>query len=675
MYRSLSIWYIFIVAFIVFLIFAIFHLYNNYNISKEKETFTAIQSYKNVIQKLPYGGRSAWRDTFTQNEWKRINERLDTSKQIPWKALSVDSIQNISFSFWIYFLEEKDQSRDQRSPLFSITSPSTNKEIFSVTALPKRPILDIRSGNKRYDPYTHNSDMTNGNEIGYNHSSTFVIIVINNDTIHLYLNGECKNKIGGNTVIKEPNGDSTLVFGGFNQQPDSIYLKDFRVYNHSIPTSDIAILYQEFKQDGYLSSSIIESFESEPYETFISRGPLFESFTNLKQAVVTTSSPVQVQAKVISLEDFVLRSETEEKCNTDKGGKTYSNFQNSPVFQSANIDKAFVSFNNNSRKVDFTQEIKNILQLQPKRISIPDEFGIENNANIEIELIHPWTKKKQIFKTTYSKNQPFLWENVVNGIKCLNSDGIWDYNKNTCTSNLKHCTSNNFSKCINYFYGENEGKCSAENTLSTEIATITLDGGIERKISFISLDSSKKEYLDMSKIKKSQEQAVLFSPEGTSILFWVKIDPSIRKSNSNWARLLNFGNRHWKGLEDDVGIAINADTSRDGLIFYHENNGKSVKVENVGTQILDNQWHHIAWVLSPGNDTNTPHWNIYHNGFLLKTIQKSYPVSKDRNVKMLGGSAFNQDAFWSSTIGEFRIYNTIIDGPTMKNIYRYGITQ
>ena len=100
-----------------------------------------------------------------------------------------------------------------------------------------------------------------------------------------------------------------------------------------------------------------------------------------------------------------------------------------------------------------------------------------------------------------------------------------------------------------------------------------------------------------------------------------------------------------------------------------------MKVENVGTQILDNKWHHIAWVLSPGDDTNSPHWKIYHNGFLLKTIEKSYPVNKDRNIKMIGGSAFHEDAFWGPSIGEFRIYNAIIDENTMKNIYRYGISQ
>lgn len=240
---------------------------------------------------------------------------------------------------------------------------------------------------------------------------------------------------------------------------------------------------------------------------------------------------------------------------------------------------------------------------------------------------------------------------------------------------MKQCSQEKYNTCINFTYGKQDGKCSAATAPKMEIETITLDGTFERKISFTSLDGSKKEYLDMTSIKRSQERDIMFSPDGTSILFWIKLDPSKRKDNTNWVRLLNFGNREWENLKDDVGIAINNDLSRDGLIFYHDSNGNRTTADNFGTQILDNKWHHIAWILSPGNDTTSPFWNIYHNGSLLKTIQKAYPLNKFRNVKMIGGSAFQKDIFWGPKIGEFRMYNTILDEITMKNIYRYGISQ
>ena len=80
---------------------------------------------------------------------------------------------------------------------------------------------------------------------------------------------------------------------------------------------------------------------------------------------------------------------------------------------------------------------------------------------------------------------------------------------------------------------------------------------------------------------------------------WVKVDPSMRNQTEKWCTLLNFGNRNWTKIEDEVLIAIGSNKTHDNLIFRC--NDDPVKHLG-GRQILDNKWHHIAWVLKPDNE-------------------------------------------------------------------------
>ena len=198
-----------------------------------------------------------------------------------------------------------------------------------------------------------------------------------------------------------------------------------------------------------------------------------------------------------------------------------------------------------------------------------------------------------------------------------------------------------------------------------------MNQGKTRMLSFVELDAQKNEYLEMIFTSEEKEKEILFGPRGTTIMMWVKVNPEKRQSSLNECRLLNLGNRHWRTLEDEVGISIDGDISKDNIVLRvgtHQDN-------SMGSQILDNQWHHIVWVLIPTNaekqQTNT--WKLYHNGVKLGEVNAPYPENKVRGSKIVGGSAVDWDEQWGPSIGEFHIHNEVLSDQLIRNVYLYGI--
>lgn len=643
---------------------------------KVDEEFSVMKEYKNILEAYPNSAKPSWRDINSQNKWISLNKNVPV---ILWKNVKVTDINNMSLSFWIYFKEVLDRKRNYFTELFSI---KTNNTIHLVSgAMPKRPVLNFAintDSGMEYDksPYTHRKDMTGGYEIGYDHRPSLVVLTITSGKVDFYLNGEWKNSFGENAIIP-PKKDSTFQFGSNGK---SILLKDFKFYNQSMTATNIATLYKHIENEGHFKhmqqrNNTIESFQNMPFDTFATLNDKFQIVTNWfhskKESFV--SSPIVVNESKIGLDSCIFRSETEQKCNKNKDATIRANEQKSPYHNTYHIDKAYMMFSDDSRQVDFTKEVRSVLETEPHRVGDFSKFGINEKKKLYIEITHPWTKKTTTFHVEYIPGEEFSWKNLSDKIKCINSDdNVWDDSSKKCTETGSHlvCSSNESRDCINYTAFKRIGRCSAANKPELKQNTIVLANGNHRVIDYVELHKEKQEYLEIN-ISQKQEKNTMFTNEGTTIVMWVKIDPSMRNQTDKWCTLLNFGNRNWTKIEDEILIAIGNDKTYDNLIFRC--NDDSVK--HLGTQILDNKWHHIAWVLKPDNEEEKEKasWTIYHNGINIGTKETPYPRNKTRNTKMIGGPAVHSSPFWNLKMGELYIYGKALDEKIIDSIYQYGV--
>ena len=75
---------------------------------------------------------------------------------------------------------------------------------------------------------------------------------------------------------------------------------------------------------------------------------------------------------------------------------------------------------------------------------------------------------------------------------------------------------------------------------------------------------------------------------------------------------------------------------------------------NTGINLNDNQWYHVAWVLSPSGV-----WAVYVDGMLAVTATSNagYPTVLERVSNFLGKSNSPADPYFNGAIRDFRIYD------------------
>ena len=657
---------------------------------RNKDDPSPLTIYKQLLNDLPNQPKSTWKFNGTFNKWSPLTYKPNI---VSWKELNIPDINNMAFSFWVYFKEVENIKRKEPIDLFRIASnQSVHLRMFAEKERPiikfmvNDSLLETRNTPYTQNPYTHDADMDNGNEIGYNHKASYIIISITDGVIHLYINGVWKNNMGGDTIYPPSDTGSKMSIGVSSMHnPKGVYWKDFRVYDHSIDNLHASLLYKnpDFQKEGYLDNSIIfpeiESFQSmKLQDTNIIPSSLREwvgSYftTSKKEGFTNNEHAILLSKSGIHMNHLALRSETNQTCTRDYKSKERANFQNNPNHNTVEIHKATIHMPSSQREIDMTREIQSLLRLQPDRINEAYTLGAESHK-ITIEIMHPWSREIKTMNVNYTTTPAFDWQSVVKQVKCLNSDDTeWDANRQVCKdlANNRACGETN-PTCIHYTYFIRDGKCSANTPPGVfgnkqKQTTIEMNQGKTRMLSFVELDAQKNEYLEMIFTSEEKEKEILFGPRGTTIMMWVKVNPEKRQSSLNECRLLNLGNRHWRTLEDEVGISIDGDISKDNIVLRvgtHQDN-------SMGSQILDNQWHHIVWVLIPTNaekqQTNT--WKLYHNGVKLGEVNAPYPENKVRGSKIVGGSAVDWDEQWGPSIGEFHIHNEVLSDQLIRNVY------
>ena len=668
------------------------------------EAFSTMNPFKRLCNEMKVCpswplDNSAWNTT----SWTPIVRKNNIAT---WKDTSISDINNMSMSFWIYFDESLGETRPMTS-IIQIAKPSYKGDsdwkgkdrYIGVFALPERPVLSIRTMTDNDEnigddtEFSNDKDGIGGYEIGYKPIPSFVVITFKNGVCTYYKNGKFQNRYGKYPILPPPEDAvlmSGITYNPYNAEAKGISIKDFRMYDRAILGHDIEILY-----DGIQHSGVSENFETirgaEPESTVInmnvenaitnkSKNYMEASWKNKDNNLISSSffvnkyknevinegfeTAAPIQSNKITMENLVLRSSTAQKCNRSKGASERANNQQSVNHGKPIIAKAIVHFRNRS-SADFTQLIQNTLNMIDSDPNFNPSSGHEqllDSVRIEIHIVHVWSRHLKKFEIEYSNIKEFKWKILADRIKCLNSDDhSWDNANSKCNfEGHQYICTDSAPTCVNYTSWIRWGNCSAANPLVYKSETITIENGRKKQIKYVDLAAANEGHLDIV-VDDEKEKQVLFGPNGTTISMWFRVNPEKRKNTTKWCRLLNFGNRRWRWLDDEVCVAIEGDMTRDRLVFNV--NGR---IAGKGSQVLDNDWHHIAWVM----DKERSQWRYYHHGRSIgHSDNMIYPENKPRHLKMVGGPGVDWDDFWGAHIADFRIYGKALEDNEIRNIY------
>jgi hypothetical protein len=124
---------------------------------------------------------------------------------------------------------------------------------------------------------------------------------------------------------------------------------------------------------------------------------------------------------------------------------------------------------------------------------------------------------------------------------------------------------------------------------------------------------------------------------GMSFSMWFKSNNS-----SNWSRIFSFGNGSNRDIE--MFIFTNILMIKSGTVF-----------NNATSNINDNKWRHIAWIINSNGTTN-----FYLDGINIYTTTITYPQSITRDINYIGKSYTPSDPYFNGSIDDFRVYNRVL---------------
>lgn len=634
---------------------------------------------------------SAWEahsdETWNTTSWTPLIRRPNV---VRWKDLKVSNINRMSISFWVYF-DETLAKKNPYTSIFQIAKSSyngsqnwqNNDAYLGIFATAEEPSLNVRTITDQTYIETNVEPVL----IGYSAVPSHIVLTINDGQWKIYKNGRWELS-GGKNPIMPPDDDAKVMSGitydPYNVPPQGISVKDVRVYNHVLSEHNIPILYNKIERAGTKESfqSMVQSM-SEPMSqgnyrkqswmdtmgNVIRTNLFFVDQYKAKEVDGFQSGPAPPSGPKIDMSHLVLRSSTNHRCNRSKGASVRANNQHSPNHNKPVIHRAIVHFPN-QQSLEFTRDIQNALNqidTDPNAKVLVNQTELTGSVRIEFEIIHSLTREKQSFEVTYNNYQTVSWKTIVDRVKCINSDDMkWDSSKETCNFVGQALTcGGNAPDCMHYTAGSSGrlGNCSAANPLVYKTEKVRIENGRTKTVKYVALSESEEGVLDM-KVDEALEKSVMFGENGTTISMWFRIPPPQYSaiSSSMHCFLLGLGNRNGTFLEDPVFISVDSK----GSLHFIAYDDKQREVRTMDSYVLDEQWHHIAWVL----DKTNAQWRFYHNGNPIDQIETSmYPSAMPRQTKMVGTSGMNTRVFHEPDIADFRMYGKVLDNTLIKNIY------
>ena len=738
-------------------------------VDKNKEGFSDLQDILRVFPNVPI-----WKDANSENKWHPITKQTDLVRwsDLKKRAESIDrtlNISNISFSFWVYFDEALGRNRPLTS-IFQIANGDYNGDrnwrgrdrYLAVFAYPERPTLHIRTMrhkniNAGGREFSLENDDYGGNEIGYNHLPSFVCVVVSNNQIKLYVDGEEQNKFGVGYLSPPPDDAkimSGITYAPYNGEPKGISIRDFFIYGESLKEFNIKAIYkyqkntvlaargwdqgnvEEFSLMGSLRNFFKSDLNQESFlsgeqppaintdSTLAEQAPddFFKSFDNAaavdkddnvqyryrdakefhenRDSIISQSRSITINKTSITTEYAKLRSNIGNSCYRNYNEEKSSNFQDHPqwkTYEVMNVKQEISPYKTPPILLDKTNLFRAVMKeySEGRQVTLNKDFQLDRPFKLHIQMPRNWqpnnnmplyskgtviTQQKDSNSITFEykpgQENTFFTE-VANTVQCYNRvDHFWDQGAKQCKPyHWAGTCGPSAPKCINNIAWVKMGRCSAdgnENDFEKYEEEVQVADMSMRKLSYVDLNEKKGEYLDLV-VPSTIEKDVMFSQEGTTFSMWFKVEPGMRKRTRQWFRLVDFGNRSWWRIRDDIIIAIDGDNTKSRLICGASVNGRNHWAWNLASQVLDNKWHHIAWVLVPEKGSEPAHWIIYHQGKPLGRRRRPYPENKERNTKHVGGPAVHWDPSFGPSIADFRIDKGVLNHAQIWKLYSHGV--
>jgi len=132
---------------------------------------------------------------------------------------------------------------------------------------------------------------------------------------------------------------------------------------------------------------------------------------------------------------------------------------------------------------------------------------------------------------------------------------------------------------------------------------------------------------------------------GLSFAFWFSSD-----GNSNWARILDFGNGE---AADNIIMGI----YEDGLFLSVYSGGVAASQPmQVIADVNDDIKYRVVWTLDPSGV-----WTVYLDGTVKWQVTGyAYPAAILRTSNFLGKSNWQSDPYFTGGLDEFRVYNRVL---------------
>lgn len=602
-----------------------------------------------------------WKDEDSTGKYYNIGTRPDL---VSWKMLKENAagiekdltLNNMSFSFWIYF-DESVRNRPKTS-IFHVKDTTSNPPtvVFSVFAKAIDPTLEInylkedrvKSGS---NVISYESDLYGGNQIGYNHTPTFVFITIQNGIIRFVVDGVEQNKFGGDGTIFEPT-DTFVIGSGATRgglPTSGILIRDFRIYADPVESSTVKVIFdaaKKKKESFSTKKNVLESFMNQTPNTLDE---------NTASYTVTGVEAIQPPTQeIVGMKNLQMKK-MGDGCNI--GGAYYDS---RGTYKVDRIMRITTNYANREKRYDVTNKLRTLLE-NNSTLVVRNE---RRNFILRIKLRNDYGEEVDEFDIpyTYPEDVSSYWDRVKTEI----------LNKNTKNVVVKSCPSS--QQCLFFNAGRQEGKCVTNNSevpgptdISFTIMKFSQDPAIGtvdkiRTISMFNLNES---------LYYTFLDDFIFNGNGTTFSFWFKVDPIFfaNLAEDEFLYLMHCGDESWQlsdlSLKNEISISVN----KNGDVKFFMKNGENntywlTSRSNVLSTKESNYPQHIAWVVdSVGN------WNIYHNGVFIRTYLKAPFSNQPRQFNMVGGSYYKGRKFPTVSIGDFKIFNYVLGHGHIKYLY------
>jgi len=651
-----------------------------------------------------------WKDKHSSGGFYNLRDRKNIrngTKLVKWRDLIQNakyigknlSIKKISFSFWINF--DVTTILHPKTSIIEISSPTIIP--FAVYALKNNPILEISYATTQNQTIASNSvsngnDSYGGNQIGYNHTPTFVFITIEHDNIRLIINGIEQNYTA-NGIILEPD-DTYIIRSGVtptnrHRRTDGIFIKDLRIYAETVELSSVKHVYEEEKNKINNPNPPINPFS------------FFESFVTTEGFTTTILPDVKVGMNNLQMQSMT------QKCNqggthyltrntytvdkiemTNKDGVTSDvtsilapllvpssessqvkqsviehlfnpNSRQKKVFTGGWVERSVEGFGLRNRLKTIRQQVQQKILANnqiAKKMRIIKERATKTITIATFELTIYQTNDHKIIQTPYKKR----FNSTIDKI-----ERYWSWVRNSIlsrnTTNLTNaCPAT--QDCVFFTAGKQDGKCVAKKTGNRVLRKVfdILKTGYsdpqKRTVDFYWLNRLSYDHFTFSHTLGN-------SGTGSTISFWFvasskNFENDTFKNDSFY--LLHCGDKTWDTTLNDISISVNYSGD---MIFLLKDEEQTIHSETIPLRVLGSKPKHIAWVID--NDGN---WSIYYNKIKVETKTIARPPIKRREFNMIGGTPnFERSGydipFMGVSIGEFKIFDYTLDSMQIENLY------